>query len=74
MPCYHGPLSREGAEKLVTSHGGDCFLLRSSSVRGCYAMTVYIKEEDEITHYLIYPRTAGNIIVLEYGRYLINII
>jgi len=59
LVCYHGNLAREIAENLVSSFGGNTFLLRDSSVRGCFAMTLYSDAEKEITHYLVYPRTSG---------------
>jgi len=59
LACYHGQITREASEILVTNFGGNCYLLRASSVRGCFAMTLFRQNEKEITHYLIYPRTNG---------------
>lgn len=59
MPCFHGNITRDQAEELVRSSGEDAFLLRASSVRSCYAMSVYSKASNEIIHYLVYPRSAG---------------
>ena len=59
MPCFHGNITRERAEELVRNAEADSFLLRASSVRFCYAMSVYSKASNEIIHYLVYPRSAG---------------
>jgi len=56
---YHDNLTREQAEQYVSSFGSSCLLLRSSSVRGCVAMTVFNAADSEVIHYLIVPRSAG---------------
>jgi len=57
--CFHGLLSREDAERAVLAMGSPCFLLRSSSVRDCFALTLSRSNSDgntTVMHYLIYPR------------------
>lgn len=45
---------------MKVSAGTSAFLLRNSSVRACFAMTVYQHEpKKEVTHLLIYPRSQG---------------
>jgi len=58
LPFYHGLITREAAESL-TSSAGDSYLLRNSSVRGCYALTRYNKAENLVTHFLVYPKAQG---------------
>eukprot|EP01119_Soliformovum_irregulare_P010556 TRINITY_DN2604_c0_g1_i1.p1 TRINITY_DN2604_c0_g1~~TRINITY_DN2604_c0_g1_i1.p1 ORF type:complete len:1059 (-),score=337.43 TRINITY_DN2604_c0_g1_i1:28-3204(-) len=60
LPFFHGNISRERAEQLATSLGTDAFLLRTSSVRSCFAITVYHNKAREVVHFLIYPQNSGN--------------
>jgi len=59
--CFHGLLSREDAERAILAMGSPCFLLRSSSVRDCFALTLSRSNSDgntTVMHYLIYPRNG----------------
>jgi len=60
MECYHGPITSEQAEQLVSADKKQSgFLLRTSPMRDCYAMTVYNALIKEVTHFLLYPRKGG---------------
>lgn len=57
MDCYHGSISKEIAEKLVNQSQVNCYLLRTSDVRGCFILTYWNKKE--VVHSLISPKSSG---------------
>eukprot|EP01114_Cavostelium_apophysatum_P009152 TRINITY_DN2222_c0_g1_i1.p1 TRINITY_DN2222_c0_g1~~TRINITY_DN2222_c0_g1_i1.p1 ORF type:complete len:799 (-),score=216.79 TRINITY_DN2222_c0_g1_i1:869-2980(-) len=56
---YLGSISRVDAEKLLLSCGGDVFLVRTSSVEGCYALSKYFTSTKSFIHFIIAPTKGG---------------
>jgi len=59
LPYYYGTLERSVAEQMVTAYAKDCLMLRASSVKDCFALTVCSKTNQHIMHLLVYPRSSG---------------
>ncbi len=56
---FYGKLGRVETESLLLSANANCYLVRDSSVPGSYALSVYTKEKNAFTHFLIsYDQTG----------------
>jgi len=54
------PISQEVAEKMVSvNKNQSSYLLRQSTVRNCFVVTIYTALKQEIVHYLISPKSGG---------------
>lgn len=59
QPWYFGPISRDQAVSLLQRCNVNSFLVRDSSVEGCYACSMWEVNKREITHSLIMPSGNG---------------
>jgi len=56
---YYGDISRPDAEKILISCGTMCFLVRTSSVEHCYALSKFFSDTSHFIHYIIAPTPTG---------------
>lgn len=59
MDWYYGSIDRKEAERLLLACSSDSFLVRKSSVKGSFAMSLFDYKKRTVTHTLIEPRDGG---------------
>ena len=71
---YFGPITRQEAEDILKSIGGDSFLIRTSStIPGCYVLSRWTAADETMIHYIVKPAGGGYEITdcpTDYGKYL----
>jgi len=58
MGWYFGNMERKAAEDILNAQGRDCYLARSSSIQGCYAIS-YRSKEWGLNHTLVERTEKG---------------
>jgi len=59
MEWYYGAIDRKEAEEILRGSMEDTFLVRKSSVKDSFAISLYDAKRRKITHTLIEPRNGG---------------
>lgn len=59
MDWYFGAIDRKEAERVLLKCTVDSFLVRKSSIKGSYALSMYDAKKRTVTHTLIEPRDGG---------------
>jgi len=59
MDWYYGTVDRQEAENILYKCVQDTFLVRKSSVKDSFALSVYNHKKQTVTHTLIEPRQGG---------------
>jgi len=59
MDWYYGAIDRQDAEKTLFKCLEDSFLVRKSSVKDSFALSLYNHKKQTVTHTLIEPRNGG---------------
>lgn len=58
-PWFFGSINRGDSEDLLRSCGHNSFLIRESSIKGCYACSLYSTSTQDFVHTLIVPSQTG---------------
>ena len=56
---YYGAIDRKEAEEILRKYDQDSFLVRKSSVKDSFAISLYRPNLNKLTHSLIVPRNGG---------------
>lgn len=59
MDWYYGAIDRKEGERILFRCTEDSFLVRKSSIKDAFALSLYNHKKQTVTHTLIEPRNGG---------------